>query len=120
VTANQPADADKSIFQMKKIENAIKMDETVFLLAEEIRDEAMANWQLNSDPDAEEGDVITKHINANASEVIVPIQEANAMFIEFGTYKMDAQPFLRPAVDKLCKQFHFSGYLQLSVNKAVS
>ena len=42
-----------------------------------------------------------------------------AAFVEFGTYKMDAQPYMRPAVDAMVKEFGFTGYLQLSVNKAL-
>jgi hypothetical protein len=42
-----------------------------------------------------------------------------AAFVEFGTRKMDPQPYMRPAVDMVVKEYGFSGYLQLSVNKAL-
>jgi HK97 gp10 family phage protein len=42
-----------------------------------------------------------------------------AAFVEFGTRKMDPQPYMRPAVDTTVKNYGFSGYLQLEVNRAL-
>jgi HK97 gp10 family phage protein len=48
-----------------------------------------------------------------------PDEGEYAAFVEFGTWKMEPQPYMRPAVDAMCKQYDFHGYLQTLVNRAI-
>ena len=40
-------------------------------------------------------------INDQGDEVLIGFDAEYASYVEFGTYKMEAQPYLRPAIDEM-------------------
>jgi HK97 gp10 family phage protein len=40
-------------------------------------------------------------IDDQSAEVLIGFSAEYASYVEFGTYKMEAQPFLRPAIDEM-------------------
>jgi HK97 gp10 family phage protein len=60
---------------------------------EVLRDEIFKNWQ-EIDPDASDDEVVVTD-----EGVVVQLEEGQAMYIEYGTNTMEAQPFIRPALE---------------------
>jgi HK97 gp10 family phage protein len=87
----------KLVAQFLKIQ---KMEVDLMPAARILRDEVYSNWQ-GIDPDATDNEAIAEKHNAetNTTAVVAQPDEGQAKFIEFGTVKMQSQPFVRPAID---------------------
>jgi HK97 gp10 family phage protein len=121
VTANSGlSGVDESAFQMKKIETALKSSLPLEQLAGKIAEEAARLVPIDT------GELCSSirfaKIDNHNAEIYAgydkPGQGYYAAYVEFGTWKMDAQPYMRPAADAMCKQYGFHGYIQMLVNEA--
>ena len=63
-----------------------------------LRNAAFANYQSQTDEDAFEDEFTYEEDGFEGAKVIA-CEEFNIGFIEFGTAKTAAQPFMRPAID---------------------
>ncbi len=116
---------NESIVSMKKIDTALQdgMAADILKIGEEVTFEAaricavdkgnMRESLRYEKVDKFTVDVIAGGIVVNGVDVNYP------QYVEFGTYKMDAQPFMRPAADTVCKQHGGTFYLQTFVNRAL-
>lgn len=63
-----------------------------------LRNAVYRNWQ-EIDPDSPEWQVAVR-VEGKEVEVIAIPEEGGVPFVEYGTVKMAAQPFFRPAIDE--------------------
>jgi HK97 gp10 family phage protein len=110
---------------MKKVDTKFKtgMSKNVLALAEQVAIEAGIRAPIDL------GNMLSsieyRKVDDQTAEVTVGggfwggVDVDYPAFVEFGTRKMDAQPFVRPAVDYVVKTYGFAGYLQLDVNRAI-
>jgi len=123
---------NESIVSMKKVDTALKtaVSTNVLELAKQIATEAARLVPIDTGALCDsiqyyKVDDFTAEIVAGSPgewnrNMTGPKSDVGyAAFVEFGTSRMDAQPYMRPAVDAMVKEFGFTGYLQLSVNKAL-
>ena len=106
---------DMALLQVKAIDTAIKQHSGVQEIARDVLTEAQRTVAVDTGALRESG-IVTKIDEQTAD---VAFLTDHAAFVEFGTYKMDPQPFLRPAVDKICKAEGFKGYLEFYIGKAI-
>ena len=85
---------------MEQLANLANIDAVQAMLpgAHLLRNAAFANYQGNTDEDAFEDEFMYDEYPPDGAQVICK-EEFDITFIEFGTSKMAAQPFLRPAID---------------------
>jgi HK97 gp10 family phage protein len=62
-----------------------------------LRNAAYANYQSQTDEDAFEDEFMYEEADGGA--MVICREEFPISFIEYGTAKMSAQPFMRPAID---------------------
>jgi HK97 gp10 family phage protein len=112
---------NESIVSMKKIDTALKtgMSKNIEEMAKEIAIEAARIVPI--DTGALCDSIRYEKIDEETAEIYAgyPDKAEYAAYVEFGTRKMDPQPYMRPAADTVCKEFDFSGYLQTFVNRAL-
>jgi HK97 gp10 family phage protein len=101
--------------QMKAIDTAIRMHSGVQEIGAKVLEEAQRTVAVDTG-DLRESGILNK---IDDQTVDIYFGTDHAVFVEFGTYKMDAQPFLRPATDKICKAEGFKGTLELYIGKAI-
>jgi HK97 gp10 family phage protein len=109
---------DMALLQIKAIDTAIQQHSGVQEIARDVLAEAQSNMppQAYDTGELEESGIVNK-ISDDTADVY--FGTSHAVFLEFGTYKQDPQPFLRPAVDKICKAEGFKGYLEFYIGKAI-
>ena len=83
---------DKLQGQLKKLEN-LDTKEAELAMARLVLEQSQNSVPVNTGELKESG-----HIE-EGEEVQVVYDAAHAVFVEFGTYKMPARPFLRTAID---------------------
>lgn len=110
---------NEALVSMKRVDTALQSSLPLEGLAAAIATEAARICPI--DTGALCGSIRWEKINKNTCEIYAgdPADVDYAAFVEFGTYKMDPQPYMRPAVDSQCKQYGFHGYVQTLVNKAI-
>jgi HK97 gp10 family phage protein len=123
---------NEALISMKKVDTEIKtaISENVLKMAKLIAEQAVQIVPI--DTGALCDSIVYYKVDDFSAEITAgyagewnknktgPVSEVGyAAFVEFGTRKMDPQPYMRPAVDMVVKEYGFSGYLQLSVNKAL-
>jgi len=116
---------NESIVSMKKVDTALKSgaSQNIMEIAKRVAEEAGIRCPIDK------GNMLSsieyRKVDEQTAEVTVGggfwggVDVDYPAFVEFGTWKMDAQPFVRPAVDFVVKDVGFKGTLQLFVNKAV-
>jgi HK97 gp10 family phage protein len=116
---------NEAMVSMKKVDTKFKtgMSKNVLALAEQVAIEAGIRAPIDL------GNMLSsieyRKVDDQTAEVTVGggfwggVDVDYPAFVEFGTRKMDAQPFVRPAVDYVVKTYGFAGYLQLDVNRAI-
>jgi HK97 gp10 family phage protein len=113
---------NEALVSMKKVDTELKtgISKNVEKMAEQIANEAVLRVPIDTGELC--GTIRFQKIDDQTAEIYAgyPKDEGEyAAFVEFGTWKMDAQPYMRPAVDFVVKTFGFSGYLQTLVNRAI-
>jgi HK97 gp10 family phage protein len=116
---------NEAMVSMKRVDTKLKtgMSKNVLALAEQVAIEAGIRCPIDL------GNMLSsieyRKVDDQTAEVTVGggfwggVDVDYPAFVEFGTRKMDAQPFVRPAVDYVVKTYGFAGYLQLDVNRAI-
>jgi HK97 gp10 family phage protein len=116
---------DEALVSMKRVDTKFKtgMSKNVLALAEQVAIEAGIRAPIDL------GNMLSsieyRKVDDQTAEVTVGggfwggVDVDYPAFVEWGTRKMDAQPFVRPAVDYVVKTYGFAGYLQLDVNRAI-
>jgi HK97 gp10 family phage protein len=116
---------NEAMVSMKKVDTKLKtgMSSNVLALAEQVAIESGIRAPIDL------GNMLSsieyRKVDDQTAEVTVGggfwggVDVDYPAFVEFGTRKMDAQPFVRPAVDYVVKTYGFAGYLQLDVNRAI-
>jgi HK97 gp10 family phage protein len=119
VTDNGLTGVNEALMSMKRVDTALQSSLPLEGLAEAIATEAARIVPI--DTGALCSSIRWQKIDKNTVEIYAgdPGNVDYAAFVEFGTYKMDPQPYMRPAVDSQIKQYGFHGYVQTLVNKAI-
>jgi hypothetical protein len=113
--SNSLTGVTEAISAIKNIDEIFKdKQKTAMIAADAIRDKARENY-LVIDPDAELEE-FTSHGNEEGAEV--DIWEEQAEEIEFGTSKMYARPFLRPAIEEIANSTKLMDGLQSRIERA--
>jgi len=110
---NELTGCEQALMSAKEIDNIFRNKMPVLEIAKEV--EAQSREFCPVDTGYLRDSHETVRINNNTAEIRVKADYA--AFVEMGTWKQDAQPYLRPAVDKVVKETNFQGKLQLLVNR---
>jgi HK97 gp10 family phage protein len=112
---------NEALVSMKKVDTALKSgaSKKIEELARMIAEEAARMVPIDTGELC--GTIRYQKIDEQTAEIYAgyPDEGEYAAFVEFGTWKMDAQPYMRPATDHVVKEAGFSGYLQTLVNRAI-
>lgn len=116
---------NESIVSMKKVDTALKSgaSQNVLEIAKRVAEEAGIRCSIDL------GNMLSSieyyKVDEQTAEVTVGggfwggVDVDYPAFVEFGTRKMDPQPFVRPAVDFVVKDAGFHGTPQTFVNRAL-
>ena len=119
------AGVNEALVSMKRVDTALKSggSQNILEIARRVAEEAsrLCPIDLGNMLDSIE----YRKVDEQTAEVTVGggfwggVDVDDPAYVEFGTYKADAQPFVRPAVDTVVKEVGGTFTLQLFVNRAL-